>query len=120
VIEIRPTNVNKGIAARRLIRASGADFIFCAGDDNTDEEMFDEAEKFASLSHNFQNQSSPGSPSPSSNVLGVRKPSLQDLAVVPNHVITTVVGSQHANFSRAHHAVSSPSDLLDKLEKLME
>lgn len=116
VIEIRPTNVGKGVAARRLIRASGADFVFCAGDDNTDEEMFEEAEKFANYSHGIH-QNSPGSPSTASHVPR-RSPSLQDLQTSPKEIVTTIVGSQHANYSRAHHAIASPSELLAKLEQL--
>ena len=47
-LEVRPTFVNKGEIARRLVRdyvdARGAacapDFVFCSGDDATDEDMF--------------------------------------------------------------------------------
>jgi alpha,alpha-trehalose-phosphate synthase [UDP-forming]/trehalose-phosphatase len=116
VIEIRPANVNKGIAARRLIRISNADFVFCAGDDNTDEEMFEEAEKFSTY-HSAVHQSSPGTPT-SATRLRTKSPSVQDFQTVAKHIVTTVVGAQHANYSRAHHAVTSPTDLLDKLEQL--
>ena len=43
-LEVRPSFVNKGEIAKRLVReygeASAPDFIFCAGDDFTDEDMF--------------------------------------------------------------------------------
>ena len=116
VIEIRPTNVGKGIAARRLIRSSGADFVFCAGDDNTDEEMFEEAEKFGSHPHSAH-ADSPGSPI-SLHQLPKRSPSLQDIQVAAKHIVTIVVGSTHANYSRAHYAVQTPADLLGQLENL--
>jgi trehalose-phosphatase len=40
-LEVRPTAVNKGeIVKRILARAPESDFIVCAGDDKTDEDMF--------------------------------------------------------------------------------
>ncbi len=42
VIEVRHAQMTKAAAATALLRRhSGADFVFCAGDDRTDEEMFD-------------------------------------------------------------------------------
>lgn len=40
VVEIKPTEVNKGYAASELEAVYQADFILCAGDDYTDEDMF--------------------------------------------------------------------------------
>jgi len=131
VIEIRPANVGKGIAARRLIRMSGADFVFCAGDDNTDEEMFEEAEKFSNY-HSTVHQDSPGTPTSAKHN---KNPSpiennhhhhsrAHHKHHHPHHptkhIFTAVVGAQHANHSRAHYAVDSPSDLLTKLEQLAQ
>ena len=42
VIEIKSSSVNKGRAASRLLTANEYDFIFCIGDDWTDEYMFQE------------------------------------------------------------------------------
>ena len=42
VIEIKSSSVNKGRAASRLLTANNYDFIFCIGDDWTDEYMFQE------------------------------------------------------------------------------
>lgn len=41
-LEVRPITMNKGEIVRRLIqsRNPGCDFLFCAGDDRTDEDMF--------------------------------------------------------------------------------
>ena len=40
-IEIRPQNVNKGATVRKIMASyPDADFIFCVGDDKTDEDMF--------------------------------------------------------------------------------
>jgi trehalose 6-phosphate synthase/phosphatase len=40
-LEVRPRDVNKGEIVRRLVRenAEDLDFVFCAGDDKTDEGM---------------------------------------------------------------------------------
>lgn len=40
VIEARPSGVNKGAAARRLLAENNPDFVLCIGDDKTDEDMF--------------------------------------------------------------------------------
>lgn len=42
VIEIKSSSVNKGRAASRLLAANNYDFMFCIGDDWTDEYMFEE------------------------------------------------------------------------------
>jgi len=40
IIEVRPLNINKGKVVEQLIQKHNPDFIFCAGDDYTDEDMF--------------------------------------------------------------------------------
>lgn len=40
VIEVRNRNVNKGLAAQKILHHGIYDFIFCIGDDVTDEDMF--------------------------------------------------------------------------------
>ncbi|MEM6515801.1 MAG: bifunctional alpha,alpha-trehalose-phosphate synthase (UDP-forming)/trehalose-phosphatase [Bacteroidota bacterium] len=47
VIEIKSSSVNKGRAASRLLTTKDYDFIFCIGDDWTDEYMFQELPKNA-------------------------------------------------------------------------
>lgn len=42
-LEVRPQQINKGEVIKRLIarhQSNNVDFIFCAGDDKTDEDMF--------------------------------------------------------------------------------
>lgn len=41
IIEIKPRSINKGVIAAEFARETDADFIFCAGDDYTDETMFE-------------------------------------------------------------------------------
>ncbi|KAE8144874.1 putative alpha,alpha-trehalose-phosphate synthase subunit Tps2 [Aspergillus avenaceus] len=49
-LEVRPTFVNKGFIASRLVNGYGTgkapEFIFCSGDDFTDEDMFRALQKF--------------------------------------------------------------------------
>lgn len=40
VIEIKPEQINKGEAVKRILTDNPSDFILCAGDDYTDEDMF--------------------------------------------------------------------------------
>lgn len=47
VIEIRPSGVNKGFVCRHFISLDNYDFIFAAGDDETDEDMFKVLPEFA-------------------------------------------------------------------------
>lgn len=42
IIEVKPVAVTKGNVVRELRRRYGADFVLCAGDDYTDEDMFRE------------------------------------------------------------------------------
>jgi trehalose 6-phosphate synthase/phosphatase len=47
IIEIKPQSVNKGTVVKALITQHAANFVFCAGDDYTDEDMFHELPKSA-------------------------------------------------------------------------
>lgn len=40
IIEIKPEGITKGEAVKKVLAKNPADFIFCAGDDYTDEDMF--------------------------------------------------------------------------------
>src|SRR5215203_2564580 len=40
VIEVRFTDVDKGVTASKIVERYSPDFIFCLGDDTTDEDMF--------------------------------------------------------------------------------
>ncbi|KAI8817533.1 glycosyltransferase family 20-domain-containing protein [Fimicolochytrium jonesii] len=45
-LEVRPIAINKGEIVKRLIQQTpGIDFLFCAGDDRTDEDMFKQVRK---------------------------------------------------------------------------
>jgi trehalose 6-phosphate synthase/phosphatase len=40
ILEVKPKSVTKGAFAQEMLNHTGADFILCAGDDYTDEDMF--------------------------------------------------------------------------------
>jgi trehalose 6-phosphate synthase/phosphatase len=40
VLEVRDANINKGIIVKKWLNKKPWDFILCAGDDITDEDMF--------------------------------------------------------------------------------
>ena len=41
IVEVTSAEVSKGAAVRRLLHEERPDFVLCAGDDQTDESMFD-------------------------------------------------------------------------------
>lgn len=47
IIEVKPEQINKGEAVRKILTAHSADFILCAGDDYTDEDMFNALPDYA-------------------------------------------------------------------------
>ena len=47
IIEIKPVSINKGQAAQLWLEQNDRPFIFCAGDDYTDEDMFSVLPDFA-------------------------------------------------------------------------
>ncbi|RKP19914.1 hypothetical protein ROZALSC1DRAFT_13373, partial [Rozella allomycis CSF55] len=51
-LEVRPISINKGEIVKRLLAEySDIDFIFCAGDDKTDEDMFKMLKKVENIPH---------------------------------------------------------------------
>lgn len=40
ILEVKPKHINKGNVVSELVQRYGADFVLCAGDDYTDEDMF--------------------------------------------------------------------------------
>jgi len=46
-VEVRPQGINKGSVVKRILSAeSDIDFVLCIGDDTTDEDMFEELQKW--------------------------------------------------------------------------
>lgn len=40
ILEVKPRSISKGALASEMLNHTGADFVLCAGDDYTDEDMF--------------------------------------------------------------------------------
>lgn len=40
ILEVKPESVNKGVIVQEILNKNGFDFLLCAGDDYTDEDMF--------------------------------------------------------------------------------
>ncbi len=114
VIEIRPIGVNKGVAAKKLIENNpDFDFVFCGGDDATDEQMFEEVERFSMQA--FTSSSPNRRRSVDFSPLGIKKV----LNIPPKEVFTCVVGNQNAQFSKAHFQLNSHDELLDYLQQVI-
>ncbi|KAJ3226516.1 threalose-6-phosphate phosphatase [Clydaea vesicula] len=90
-VEVRPFLINKGEIVSILLKQRGeADFIFCAGDDQTDEDMF--------------------------KALNVIRESSTQAVTQPN-TFTCHVGKEETK-TNAGFVVESPFELIDLMEKL--
>ena len=123
-LEVRPLAVNKGEIVRRLLYENpDADFIFCAGDDKTDEDMF------RSLRSIFP----PGGPQDNEPVIlkppvaitssmdeedADELPDVQ-LKVRPEKIFSTTVGPPAKKTLAGWH-VTCPEEVVDALEHLLE
>jgi trehalose 6-phosphate synthase/phosphatase len=130
-LEVRPIAVNKGEIVKRLLyKNPDAEFIFCAGDDKTDEDMFRALNLFP-----------PGSCTPSShtNGSGERKRYVMEapmsvtlldgaseakyepveLAIDPEAIFTTAVGHSSKR-TLAHWHVTTPQEIVDHMLQMVE
>ena len=123
-LEVRPLAVNKGEIVKRLMYENpDADFVFCAGDDKTDEDMF------RALRSIFP----PGGPQKDEPVI-LRPPvavtssmdaedadDLPDveLKVTPDDIFSTTVGPPAKKTLAGWH-VTSPEEVVEALDYLIE
>jgi len=108
-LEVRPIAVNKGEIVKRILRENiEADFIFCAGDDKTDEDMFRALRVFPSGSS--QAILHPSDTSNSSTPIS--------LAVRPEGVFATTVGSNTKKTLASWH-VTGPQEIIDTFSFLL-
>ena len=123
-LEVRPLAVNKGEIVKRLMYENpDADFVFCAGDDKTDEDMF------RSLRTVFP----PGGPtdnepvilSPPVAITSAMDPEEADelpnveLAIRPEAVFATTVGPAAKKTLAGWH-VTCPEEVVEALEHLLQ
>jgi len=121
-LEVRPIAINKGeIVKRILYQNPDAEFVFCAGDDKTDEDMF------RSLCTLFPNgAATPGTPTmePPVSVTALKapgddsSPQAVQLAITGDAMFSTTVGtSSKKTLARWH--VTSPAEVIDAMLALV-
>ncbi|RXW23930.1 hypothetical protein EST38_g1929 [Candolleomyces aberdarensis] len=113
-LEVRPIAVNKGeIVKRILYRNPDAEFIFCAGDDKTDEDMF----RALLLFPPGVKQVKMEAPLSVTLIDGDGKPPVE-LAIQSEAVFTTAVGHSSKRTLAAWH-VTTPQEIVDHMLDLV-
>lgn len=121
-LEVRPLAVNKGEIVRRLMYENPeADFIFCAGDDKTDEDMFRALRTvFPAGGHD-----GPNVLHPPVAVTSSLEPEEADelpavtLVIQPDGVFATTVGPAAKKTLAGWH-VTCPEEVVEAVEQLLE
>ncbi|KAG5732360.1 Trehalose-phosphatase [Termitomyces sp. T112] len=113
-LEVRPLAVNKGeIVKRILYKNPDAEFIFCAGDDKTDEDMF----RSLLLFPNGTTEVTMPAPMSVTLVEGNAPPPVK-LSIRPEAVFTTAVGHSSKRTLAGWH-VTAPQEVVDHLLELV-
>jgi len=112
-LEVRPIAVNKGEIVKRLLYQNpDAEFIFCAGDDKTDEDMFRALILFGTGATKATMEA------PLSVTLldadGATPPPPVDLAIKPDCVFTTAVGHSSKRTLASWH-VTTPHEIVEHM-----
>ncbi|KAK2461153.1 hypothetical protein APHAL10511_006680 [Amanita phalloides] len=111
-LEVRPLAVNKGEIVKRILYENpDAEFIFCAGDDKTDEDMFRSLHLFSSGSSEVIMEA------PLAVTLFNKDSQPRKLSIVPEHVFTTAVGHSTKRTLASWHVTSS-QEVIDSLLEL--
>ncbi|KAG1729291.1 glycosyltransferase family 20 protein [Suillus lakei] len=111
-LEVRPIAVNKGeIVKRILYQNPGVEFIFCAGDDKTDEDMFRALLLFPPSSISKATMEPPLSVTLVDNT---KEHSDIELAVAPEAVFTTAVGHSSKRTLASWH-VTTPEEVVEHM-----
>ncbi|KAJ1753662.1 hypothetical protein LPJ79_000255 [Coemansia sp. RSA 1821] len=105
-LEVRPISVNKGEIVKRLMGAKPKqwDFVVCAGDDKTDEDMFRSLRKIKSSVGQVESQASTNS-SPNLSSVSMR---------LPPYYFTITVGPSDKRSAAAWH-VNNSHDVVEAL-----
>ncbi|KAG1148889.1 hypothetical protein G6F37_003012 [Rhizopus arrhizus] len=104
-LEVRPMMVNKGEVVKRILALSpDADFVVCAGDDKTDEDMFRTLS--ATYFSRYQQQLSSGD---TETTWAIAKSSLYSITIGP-----------YMKKSMANWQVEAPSDIIHLLNVMAE
>ncbi|KAH7928571.1 trehalose 6-phosphate phosphatase [Leucogyrophana mollusca] len=118
-LEVRPIAVNKGEIVKRIIyKNPDAEFVFCAGDDKTDEDMFRALQLFPSGSAPDLKATMPAPLSVTLVEKGAPKDKVVELAVAPGAVFTTAVGHSSKRTLASWH-VTTPEEVVDHMLHLV-
>ncbi|KAF9051684.1 trehalose 6-phosphate phosphatase [Panaeolus papilionaceus] len=113
-LEVRPIAVNKGeIVKRLLFKNADAEFVFCAGDDKTDEDMF----RALLLFPPGTSEVTMDAPLSVTLIDGEAPP--QKLAIKPEAVFTTAVGHSTKRTLASWH-VTTPQEIVDHMLSLVK
>ncbi|KAF8305255.1 trehalose 6-phosphate phosphatase [Clavulina sp. PMI_390] len=113
-LEVRPVAVNKGEIVKRLMYANpDAEFIFCAGDDKTDEDMFRALGGVAASASASPSGTPPESADLAPPVLGP-----VDLAIEPASIFSVSVGASTKKTLAMWH-VTTPFEVIKSMLKLV-
>ncbi|KAK0203723.1 trehalose 6-phosphate phosphatase [Desarmillaria ectypa] len=121
-LEVRPIAVNKGEIVKRILYYNpDAEFIFCAGDDKTDEDMFRALNLFPP-----SNGSTPVTTTVLEAPLSVtlidpeakNAPPVQ-LAIAPDAIFTTAVGHSSKRTLASWH-VTTPQEIVEHMLEIVE
>ncbi|KAJ7119934.1 trehalose 6-phosphate phosphatase [Mycena crocata] len=111
-LEVRPIAVNKGEIVKRLLyKNPDAEFVFCAGDDKTDEDMFRALILFGT------GETTATMEAPVSVTLideGAENAPPVELAIKPDCVFTTAVGHSSKRTLASWH-VTTPQEIVDHM-----
>ncbi|TFK67349.1 trehalose 6-phosphate phosphatase [Pluteus cervinus] len=114
-LEVRPLAINKGEIVKRILYENpDAEFIFCAGDDKTDEDMF----RALLLFPPGTTQATLDPPVSVNLVSGSSAPPVK-LAIAPQAVFTTAVGHSSKRTLASWH-VTTPQEIVDHMLDLVK
>ncbi|KAF8137714.1 glycosyltransferase family 20 protein [Boletus edulis] len=117
-LEVRPLAVNKGEIVKRILYLNpDAEFIFCAGDDKTDEDMFRALHGFPSDATGKIHLAPPLSVTLVDNNHGITRPDVE-LAIAPDAIFTTAVGPSTKRTLAGWH-VTTPEEVVDHMLHLV-
>ena len=111
-LEVRPVAINKGEIVKRIVYQNpDAAFIFCAGDDKTDEDMFRALAPFTTFSPSNAVMDAPVGVRDESD--GTKTPP-KTLRLGPEGVFSTAVGSSNKKTLASWH-VTSPHEVVEHM-----
>ncbi|KAG9310012.1 glycosyltransferase family 20 protein [Chiua virens] len=117
-LEVRPLAVNKGEIVKRILYMNpDAEFIFCAGDDKTDEDMFRALHVFPSNATGKVYLEPPLSVTLVDNNDGVPPPAVE-LAIAHDAIFTTAVGASTKRTLASWH-VTTPEEVVNHMLHLV-